>query len=285
MIYHTIISGIDKLSDKNEALLSQLSSFEYKYISKSEIKNNLNNCDIFWFRLNHKLDREVLRKVRCKVIICAATGLDHIDEIACNDYNIKVISLRGDFEFLSNIRATAEHTMALTFSLLRKLKYSYSHVESGNWDRTLFKGNEIYKKNVGILGFGRLGKLTAEYFSAFGANVSFFDIREINETKYIRKTSIESLITNIDILSIHIPYNPKTKNLLNYNNLKKIKCNSIIINTSRGGIINENDLCKLIKNGIINGYAADVIYREPEINDSPIYKLSKNNQITWNKVF
>ena len=172
----TIISGIPSLSFENELKLSRISSFEYLKINTDlELIRALQNCDIFWFRLNHNLTKTVLKDIRCKYIICAATGLDHIDLEECKQSNIKVVSLKDESEFLKEIRATAEHTVGLLLTLIRKYKRAYQHTESGKWNRYLFKGTELYKKKVGILGLGRLGKIVADYYSVLGMEVFYFD--------------------------------------------------------------------------------------------------------------
>ncbi|MEI6864482.1 hypothetical protein [Flavicella sp.] len=145
--FKTHISGIDSLSIIAYSLLYKFSEIDYKSIlSVIELKESLNSCDVFWFRLNHKLTRDILQNVRCKYILCAVTGLDHIDIKACNDLGITIISLKGEKEFLKEVRATAEHTIGLMLSLIRKSKKAFIHTESGEWNRYLFQGTELYKK-------------------------------------------------------------------------------------------------------------------------------------------
>jgi D-3-phosphoglycerate dehydrogenase len=144
---HTIISGITKLAKDSEGLLESFSSIEYSSISTdSELKNTFNTCDVFWFRLNHKITKEIVSNSRCKYILCAATGLDHIDLEACKENDIIVVSLKGETEFLKEVRATAEHTLCLLLTLMRKTKNAFRHVETGNWNRYAFQGFELYKK-------------------------------------------------------------------------------------------------------------------------------------------
>lgn len=279
---HTIISGIESLSSSNTEKLSEVSSLIYlKINSDNELKEALKNCDIFWLRLNHKLTEEVLLEANCKYILCAATGLDHIDLRACAKKKIEVISLFEETDFLKEVRATAEHTIGLTLSLIRKTKNAFKHVEEGNWNRYLFQGTELYKKKIGILGLGRLGKIVADYFAVFGTQVFYYDILKQGkefESKYTSVNSIEELLKNIDILSIHLPYNIDTHSILNKENLSALKKGSLVINTSRGGVINEQALLNLIKKNHITGYATDVLYNEPEIKNNPLIEFAKNNE-------
>lgn len=276
---HTIISGIKKLSNKNENLLSSFSTFSYQKIKNSELKNILNSCDIFWFRLNHNLRENVLKNVRCKYIVCAATGLDHIDVEYCLNNSIKVISLKGEFDFLKNIRATAEHTVLLALSFLRKTKCISDHINKLKWDRTLFCGSELYKKNIGIYGMGRIGKLVTKYFLAFGAKVYYYDINKncFAPKQAIKLDTPELLFSTCDIISVHIPLNKKTYNLIDNKLFDLMKKDCLLVNTSRGDIVNEEHLLLKLKNKEILGYTTDVISGEPYIKKNILAKYSKHN--------
>lgn len=243
------------------------------------IKEILKQVDIFWFRLAHKLDSTVLDKsTKCKYLLTPVTGIDHIDEKLCNELGIQIICLRGEVDFLKNVRATAEHTIALTLALLRKIHPAVSDVQSGNWNRDNFRGYELYEKKVGILGYGRLGQIVARYFHAFDCEISYFDIEEkIGDTFCVKLNSIESLFENNDIVSLHIPLNEKTIGIINKDLLQKMKVNSILVNTSRGAIINEIDLIEVLKFKSIKGAALDVLDGEPNIQDSELVKYSKTN--------
>ena len=243
------------------------------------IKEILKQVDIFWFRLAHKLDSTVLDKsTKCKYLLTPVTGIDHIDEKLCNELGIQIICLRGEVDFLKNVRATAEHTIALTLALLRKIHPAVSDVQSGNWNRDNFRGYELYEKKVGILGYGRLGKIVARYFHAFDCEISYFDIEEkIGDTFCVRLNTIESLFENNDIISLHIPLNEKTIGIINKDLLQKMKVNSILVNTSRGAIINEIDLLEVLKFKSIKGAALDVLDGEPNIQNSELVKYSKSN--------
>ena len=210
------------------------------------IKEILKQVDIFWFRLAHKLDSTVLDKsTKCKYLLTPVTGIDHIDEKLCNELGIQIICLRGEVDFLKNVRATAEHTIALTLALLRKIHPAVSDVQSGNWNRDNFRGYELYEKKVGILGYGRLGQIVARYFHAFDCEISYFDIEEkIGDTFCVKLNSIESLFENNDIVSLHIPLNEKTIGIINKDLLQKMKVNSILVNTSRGAIKNQIEVLK-----------------------------------------
>lgn len=275
----TYISGISKLTNEAYKTLSEISEINYVSISNEiELIATLKKCDVFWFRLNHKLTKKVLKTAKCKYILCAVTGLDHIDLEFCKEKNIRVISLKGESEFLKEVRATAEHSFGLMLSLIRKNKSSFRHVEKYKWNRNLFQGEELYKKNIGILGFGRLGKIMADYAKAFGMNVFYYDKIENKITNFTRCKTIKELISKVDVLSIHITYDDTTEFILNEDILKSINSNLYIINTSRGGVVNEKDVLKYLKSGKVKGYATDVLYKEPNIENNKLIAYAKENE-------
>ena len=271
------ISGIDSLSIKASEDLSLVADIYYRGINtEEELITSLQECDIFWFRLNHQLTKKVLEKSTCKYIVCAATGLDHIDVAYCLEKGVKIISLQNESEFLKEVRATAEHAFGLLLALIRNSVGAVSHAKLGNWDRTLFQGVELYKKRIGILGMGRLGKIMAQYAEAFGMEVYFYDVND-KQTNYIKCNSLKELLMSIDVLSIHIPYNEANHHFIDKDSFKAIKAPMYIINTSRGGVINEEDLLSSLKENKIVGYATDVLHGEPLIAKNPLLKYAQNN--------
>ncbi|GAA4975986.1 NAD(P)-dependent oxidoreductase [Algibacter aquimarinus] len=277
------VSGIDRIADSASKILAENFVLEYVSLNSNDaLKNALNTCDIFWFRLNHKLTRDILEEVNCKYILCAVTGLDHIDVKACEDFGITIVSLKNETEFLKEVRATAEHTFGLLLSLIRRTKLAFNHVESGEWDRSLFRGTELYKKKIGILGLGRLGEIVAKYADAFGMEVYYFDIMEKKTNdNFIRCNSIKDLCSKIDILSIHLPYNDDTHFIINREVLDCLNNKVYIVNTSRGGLVNEGDLLEKLNKKEIAGYATDVLFGEPDTKNHllTLYAASNENVI------
>ena len=138
----------------------------------------LGEFDVVWFRLAHRIDRDLLsRPLRCRILATPVTGLDHIDLAACAEHGIRVVSLRGETEFLQQVRATAELTLGLTLALLRRIPAAAAHVREGGWNRDLFRGRELFGHTAGIVGVGRLGRIVASYFRALGMDVIGYDPR------------------------------------------------------------------------------------------------------------
>ena len=205
-------------------ILNTFSDVTQENISPNEISECLETYDIVWFRLKFELNDQTLsNKTRCKIIVTPVTGLDHIDEDLCKKFNLEIISLRGESEFLKKVRATAELTIALTLVLMRNITSAGKSVAKGEWERDKFRGNEIYGKTVGILGVGRLGSIVAEYFKAFGANVIGYDVDKENLKNITYVDSLRKLIEGSDILTIHVNYNENTRNLIGEEEFKWFK--------------------------------------------------------------
>ena len=274
-----LIAETSEFSKDAIIALEKFAQVDLKDIQINEVAEALNQYDVFWFRLGFKLTTDlILQSTQCKYIICPVTGLDHIDLEACKQKGIKVISLKGEVEFLTNIRATAEHTLGLTLSLLRHIPQAYNSVKSNNWNRELFKGSEIFGKKVGILGVGRLGSITAGYFKAIGAEVFGFDIRPFDESICKSVISIENLFSTCDIISIHVNLNSSTQNLIGYNILKLMPKGSFLINTSRGAIVKSEDLIKALEDEILAGAACDVIETEFDHKNDSLVKYAAQNE-------
>ncbi len=249
--------------------------------TQDDIKSILEEYDIFWFRLGYRIDEKVLSKnSRCKIIATPVTGIDHIDIKLCEKLGIKIISLKGETEFLNNIRATAELTINLTMSLMRKTNFAIGHVLQGNWNRDFFRGYELYKKKVGIVGLGRLGTIVSEYFKSFGCEVYYNDTEKKHKSNDIKFISdLGSLISECDIISIHVDYNKSTHNLFNKQIFKFFNDTKWLINTSRGQVIDEDDLINCLESKNIAGVALDVINNENKniMLNNPLLKYSNTN--------
>ena len=258
--------------------LKQFAEVEIAKCTKEELPFIFDNYDVFWFRLGFKIEEKlILSSKRVRIIATPVTGIDHIDEIACINKGIKIVCLRGEHEFLKEIRATAEHTIGLTLSLMRFVPDAINDTKLGNWNRDLFRGNEIYKKNVGIVGMGRLGKITSFYFNALGASVFYYDLKDI-ECDYAQKVNSLLDLNEMDVVCIHVNLTVNSRNIINENFFLGCNPNMFLINTSRGGIVDENALYSALLNNKIKGAALDVLQNEFEFNsNNELLNYSKSN--------
>ncbi len=223
----------------------------------------------------YMIDKELLTESSVSLVNTCSTGLSHIDLDYLNKEKIRLYSLTKDFDLINELPSTSELAFGLMVDLLRKITISQEHVKQFNWDYTEFMGRQIKDLNIGILGFGRLGKLMYKYCEAFGANTSVYD-------PYIEgynKTPLDEFISNCDVISLHVHLNEQTKNLINNQSLKKCKNSLIIINTSRGGLVNEKEIINKINLREIGGYGSDVLVDEnSDITNSKLIEAMKTNK-------
>lgn len=273
--------------DFNPEVIDFLRSFakvDVEGCEQDEVHSILHGYDVFWFRLGFRIGaKELGESPRCRVLATPVTGIDFIDEKACAARNVTIACLRGEREFLKKVRATAELTIALTFDLLRHTAQAQQDTEDGHWRRDLFRGEEIFEKKVGIVGYGRLGAITADFYEALGAYVSYTDIRDVNARpshKFVE--SLEELIKDSDIVSVHVNYNEYTHHLLNDEIFRYFSGKQYLINTSRGGVISEKALLEALNRGMLKGAALDVVQNEhlfDATNPLTLYAKANKNLI------
>lgn len=272
------IAEIENFSPEVISQLRDVAIVDVIETDKEDLKKCLEEYDVFWFRLKFKIEKtDFPENIKCKYIVCPVTGLDHIDLDFCKQKGITVLSLKGEKEFLKKVRATAELTMALTLSLLRKLPQAIQSVKDYQWQRDLFKGNEIFEKKIGIVGVGRLGTITAQYFKAFGATVYGYDIVDFDESICTKINSLEELASMVDILSIHVAYQPSTHHLIDKKIIHCMQPTSVLINTSRGGVIQSEALLDALQKNEIAGAALDVLENEYDILQNKLIAYSAQN--------
>lgn len=252
---------LESLTDSALEILEKNERFS---VYKSYENNNLEaliqtiNVHAIITRGIGKVNEELINKLPdLELIARAGVGLDNIDVAYANYKNIPVINAPG-----SNANTVAEHTIALMLMLQRNLYQALNDVKSGNWAaRNTFKSDEIFGKTLGIVGFGNIGSKVAKIAEAFGMKV----IYSSNKPKDIpyEHVSLEELLMKSDVISLHLPLSNETKNLINTNTLSLCKPNAILINTSREGLINKDDLISALKNKKIAGYGADVPNANP----------------------
>ena len=272
--------------DFSEEVKDSLESFfnlTVKNLKSDELEHAFCHFDVFWFRLGFQIDRTLIEMSnrRVKYIVTPVTGLNHIDTVACAEHGIKIISLKGEFEFLQAVRATAEHTLLLTLALLRNLVPAVKSVSEGFWDREPFKGNEIFKKTVGIIGFGRLGKIVSDYYKALGAKILIY---EKNPNAELLTSSelvdLDTLLRESDIVSLHINFLPENIEFFSARHFSLMKPSAVFINTARGKLVNAEALKNALINGEISGAALDVIYDEFDLSNSPELELLTSKKLT-----
>jgi len=210
-----------------------------------------------------KVDEEILNFFpNLKYLVTPSTGINHIELGICKKKKIKVFSLLNNRKKLDEIRASSEFTFLLALNSLRRLDKAISEVDNKRWRKNedIMRGQELYGKSVGIIGLGRIGSNIAKWFKMFGADVTYYDV--INKGKKYKKKSIKYIFSNTSIICICCSLNEKTQNLIDLSTLKLLKKDSILINTSRGEVINEKDLVNFLKKRKDIFFSADVLAGE-----------------------
>jgi lactate dehydrogenase-like 2-hydroxyacid dehydrogenase len=274
-----VITPIQHLKGVKELLLSKGEVYFLENGTKSQVRrliveNNITSILCNPNKQGYKIDKELLENTSVNLINTCSTGLNHIDIQYCKTKNITVLSLTKDYELINNLPSTSELAFGLMICLLRKIPEGKNHVSDYKWDYLNFVGRQIKNLNIGIIGYGRLGKLMEKYCKAFGANIYIYDPK-----LDIKQSNLEEIFTVCDVISIHVHVSIETKYMINYDLLKLSNKDLYLINTSRGEIVNEFDIVRALEEKILTGYGADVLENEfDDIKNSPIIKAMNLGQ-------
>ncbi len=237
-------------------------------IDKAELLEVARNYDILVIRGRTKIDRSLIQSaVNLKIVGRAGVGLDNVDVQSAKKAGIKVLNTPA-----APSTSVAELTVALMLSLLRKIPYADREMKTGHWVKNQLMGEELQGKKVGVIGrAGRIGSEVARILTVgFQVDVLGYDVikpRGVAGVTYEFADSIEDLLRETDIVSIHVPYAPETHGLLGPDRLKLMKRGSYLINTSRGDIIHGPTVLELLKLGHLAGAGLDVFHLEPPIDE------------------
>lgn len=275
-----LIAEPDHFSEKAVRILRSVGEVVLEARSDERLVAAFQEFDVVWMRLAHRIDSATLGdRARCRVLAIPATGVDHVDLQACGERGIQVISLKGEVDFLKQVRATAELTIGLAIALMRRIPQAARSVQTGEWKRDLFEGTELYGKTAGIVGVGRLGEIVAGYFAAFGMKVAAYDPRPDFPGTVPRLESLEELLMTSDVVSLHPVLDRSTRNLIGKRELELMKPTAFLINTSRGGVIDEAALLRALRSGAIAGAALDVLDSEPGVPENdPLIEHARSDQ-------
>ena len=229
--------------------------------SKDLIKY-IKDSEIIVIRSATKLTKEILLNAKkLKIIARCGVGVDNIDLEFAKSNKISVTNSPA-----ANIISVVELTVALIINAARKISLADTHVKNGEWDKSEFSGVELYGKKLGIIGFGKAGRLVAERMKSFGMSVIFYDPYVVDWDGPEEKKELDEVLQISDVISIHVIKTKETENLISKDMLDLLKENSIIINTSRGDVLDEAYLFELLKSKKIYGAGLDVYSSEPPQN-------------------
>jgi D-3-phosphoglycerate dehydrogenase len=259
---HLLISEAKDFSRVALARLRQAATVETGDLTRAGLLAAVPSADILWVRLRHRIDKEVMESApSLRMIVTSTTGLDHIDLAEAERRQIRVLSLRGETEFLRTVRATAELTIALLLALVRHVPRASAHVRDGGWDRYPFKGHELYCKTAGVVGYGRLGRIVAGLLVAFGMRVIAAtkdrDVCELEEG--VTLSSLDRLLTEADVITLHVNLTGSTRGMLGAREFGRMKPGVWFLNTARGELVDEAALLRSLESGRVAGAALDVL--------------------------
>jgi len=242
-----------------------------KKVTRDVLKTLLPKAQGLIIRSATTVDKELMDLApNLKLVIRAGEGTDNIDKAYAKTKGVKVANTPG-----ANANSAAEHAIALMFTLLRKTAWAHRSMQEGKWDKNSFNGIELWKKTVGIVGFGKIGQIVAKRISGFEPKILFFDpVVEKTDIANARKVDLDTLFKESDVITIHAPYIEQTKNLVTQKQFSLMKKNAILVNAARGGIVNETDLLAALQENKISMAGFDVFASEPLPENSPFRNLS-----------
>ena len=231
-----------------------------------ELLNHIIEAEIVVIRSSTHLTKEILEHAKkIKIIARCGVGVDNVDVEFAKSREIFVTNAPT-----ANLISLVEHTIGLILSTARRIHESNVSTKSGKWEKNKFVGLELHKKQLGIIGFGKAGKLLSERLKSFGMKVVFYDPFVSDWEGEEQGVELDYLLSSSDVVSVHVIKTPQTENLLSKEKLNLLKPNAILVNTSRGGVIDEEYLIELVNSKKIFGAALDVFDKEP---------IEENNKI------
>ena len=279
------ITPIKHLSGVFEEL-SKHGDVEYQPdFTRSDLKSYLHKNDVDWIftnpnKQNFILDESILKGSDIKGINTASTGMNHIDLNFCEKNNIEVWSLKDDYELINDLPSTSELAFGLMMSLMRNIPKSFHSVKDGNWDYEPYVGHQIKGKTIGIIGYGRLGKIMCDLFYGWGVKLLSTDPYERITTA--RGVPLIELLEESDVVFLHTHVTEETRGMVDEEFLSYMKEGSYLINTSRGELVDERAIIDSLEVGHLKGYGTDVISDEfGDIKNSELidFSINPNNNV------
>lgn len=256
------------------AELEDFASVEYDpelWRAPETLHNKVETADALIVRNQTRVDRNLLESgPSLKTIGRLGVGLDNIDLEAARDRGISVVSARN-----ANAVSVAEYVIAAILQCCRKLSAADEDMRKGNWNRRRFTGSEVHGKTLGLVGVGEIAQRVARRAGAFGMRVLGYDPYVVPYDYPVAETGVElvdldCLLSVSDFVSLHVPLNGSTRGLLSLETFEKMKPDAWLINTSRGGVVDEAELAHALEEALISGAVLDVLEEEPPSSDHPL---------------
>jgi len=232
-------------------------------ITREELLQAVGGYDALIIRSRTKVDKGIIDKAtRLKLVARPGTGLDNVDVDYAKSKGITVV-----YSPESLVEAVSEHVTLLMLALSRKLVLADESTKSGKWEKNSLMGSELKGKVLGIVGLGRIGKRIAEIAGTLGMSILMYDViqipQDVIDKLHCKVVTLDELFASADFITLHVPMTDETRHLVGTKRLGQMKKGSFLINTSRGGVVDEDALASALKDGRIGGAALDVFEKEP----------------------
>lgn len=248
--------------------------------TREQLLEHIRDCDAHMATVRLQLDREIIDAApRLRLVATYSTGTDHLDLARLAERGIAVISLKDDREILDQVTSTAELAFGLLLTCARRLGECFEATRAGRWERHKLAGRQLSGLTLGIIGCGRLGTMMAQYGRAFRMRVLGTDPQVKAFPEGVTPVALPRLLAESDFVSLHVHLAGETRNLLGARELAQMKPGACLINTSRGGLIDEAALIAEMRGGRIAAAGLDVIdgeWREDKFNH-PLIAYSREN--------
>lgn len=246
----------DNMEESVVSAIEELGPVEYK---PSNLEESIKNADALVVRSATKVTRELISKAgKLKIVIRAGVGTDNIDKEACKEKGIKVMNTPA-----ASSNAVAELALGLIITGLRNVQKGHYQMKNGEWRKKELVGNEIEGKTLGIIGYGRIGSLLGKKARALGMEtIAYNPPPRHDDGKIVFIEDLDEFLAQSDVISLHVPLTDETRNMINKDTIAKMKDGAFIVNTARGGIIDEDALYEGCKTKL-KGAALDVYGKEP----------------------
>jgi glycerate dehydrogenase len=276
-----ILEGNALGDDVDQSVFGQLGELVYyDHSTIEDTPDKVKDADIIIVNKIPMNEQTLGKAPHVKMIAITATGFNMIDQEYTSGRGIAVANVGG-----YSTDSVAQHTFALALYLINQMAYYDRYVKDGNYaDSAIFChfGRKIFElagKTWGIIGMGAIGRKVAEIAKTFGCRVIYYSTSGKNTNQEYECVDLDTLLAQSDIVSVHAPLNSVTENLMNLENLKKMKSTAILINVARGPIVNERDLVTALKEHIIAGAGLDVVSVEPMRKDNPLLEIQDSNRL------
>lgn len=248
--------------------------------TRAEIAGALAEADAIFPNTKMMLDKSVIDAApRLRLICTPSTGTDHIDKEYSAKKGVAVLSLTKDLDVLRTITSTAEHAFGLTLNIVRNMPWAFDHARAGGWDYTQFRGRELQGRTVGIVGYGRLGTMYARFARGFDMKVLAHDPFVKISEPWVEQVELDALLRRSEIVTLHVHLTKETRGMVDKSWFDRMN-GVYLVNTSRGGLINETDLIAALDSGRVKAAGLDVLDGEidGDMSAHPLVRYAREHR-------